>query len=266
MFSGIMRPSIPSGIYFLVFMGSATAWSLGRSLERGFAVVGRCLMAIMAAHVAILVVYQCSWIIDLLPPNSEFARLDFIQITKLLSILFACLHVKFHIIFYSYFISLIRYFGLTKLVNINITDPAKFTYVVTDDHMWATLASPLVILFTYFILALETRELFKPKVRQNVNLKLVDLMSYLTKHDFSSRNRCKLIFLKSFFSIYFSSANNRHESVFVFLWFIAHNVCLFCRKKKLNVDLVVLLISLLKLAIKLFSASMFTRYCTLKNN
>lgn len=57
-----------------------------------------------------------------------------------------------------------RYFGLTQLVSINETNPKSFTYEVTDDHMWATLASPLVILFTYYVLAVETRELFKPKV------------------------------------------------------------------------------------------------------
>ncbi|XP_052758554.1 piezo-type mechanosensitive ion channel component [Galleria mellonella] len=130
MFSGIMRPSVTSGIYFLVFMGAATAWALGRPLERGFAVVGRCLMAIMSVHILVLIVYQCSWLIAIYPPDMDFAR----------------------------------YFGLTKLVVINDTDPMAFKYEVTEDHMWATLASPLVILFTYFILAIETRELFKPKV------------------------------------------------------------------------------------------------------
>ncbi|XP_063838505.1 piezo-type mechanosensitive ion channel component isoform X2 [Ostrinia nubilalis] len=130
MFSGIMRPSVTSGIYFLVFMGAATAWSLGRPLEKGFAVISRCLMAIMAVHILVLIVYQCSWLIALYPPEMNFAR----------------------------------YFGLTQLVNINETNPTSFSYEVTDDHMWATLASPLVILFTYYILALESRELFKPKV------------------------------------------------------------------------------------------------------
>ncbi|XP_013133441.1 PREDICTED: piezo-type mechanosensitive ion channel component [Papilio polytes] len=130
MFSGIMRPSVTSGIYFLVFMSAATAWSLGRPLERGFAVVSRCIMAIMAVHITILLLYQCSWIIDVYPPDENFAR----------------------------------YFGLTKLVILNDTDLDGFTYEVTDDHMWATLASPLVILFTYFFLAIESRELFKPKV------------------------------------------------------------------------------------------------------
>ncbi|KPI94676.1 Protein PIEZO2 [Papilio xuthus] len=132
MFSGIMRPSVTSGIYFLVFMSAATAWSLGRPLERGFAVVSRCLMAIMAAHITILLVYQCSWIINIYPPDENFAR----------------------------------YFGLTKLVILNDTDSDSFTYEVTDDHMWATLASPLVILFTYFFLAIESRELFKPKPKR----------------------------------------------------------------------------------------------------
>ncbi|CAG9784241.1 unnamed protein product [Diatraea saccharalis] len=129
MFSGIMRPSISSGIYFLVFMGAATAWAVGRPLEKGFAVVSRCVMAIMAVHIAILVAYQCSWLIEIYPPEMDFAR----------------------------------YFGLTKLVSINETTPTSFTYEVTRDQ-WATIASPLVILLTYFILAIETRELFKPKV------------------------------------------------------------------------------------------------------
>ncbi|XP_022834650.1 piezo-type mechanosensitive ion channel component isoform X2 [Spodoptera litura] len=129
MFSAIMRPSITSGIYFLVFMGSATAWALGQPLNRGFAVVCRCVMAIMSVHVIVLLVYQCSWVAELYPPEKEFAR----------------------------------YFGLTRLVLINSTNPKLFTYEVSDDHMWASLASPFVILFTYFVLAIETRQLFKPK-------------------------------------------------------------------------------------------------------
>ncbi|CAB3230721.1 unnamed protein product [Arctia plantaginis] len=129
MFSGIMRPSITSGIYFLVFMGAATAWALGRPLEKGFAVVGRCVMAIMAVHSVIILAYQCTYLIEMYPPSEDFAR----------------------------------YFGLTQLVIINETNPLGFSYEVTDDHMWATLASPLVILFTYVVLAIETRELFKPK-------------------------------------------------------------------------------------------------------
>ncbi|CAG9784245.1 unnamed protein product [Diatraea saccharalis] len=134
MFSGIMRPSISSGIYFLVFMGAATAWAVGRPLEKGFAVVSRCVMAIMAVHIAILVAYQCSWLIEIYPPEMDFAR----------------------------------YFGLTKLVSINETTPTSFTYEVTRDQ-WATIASPLVILLTYFILAIETRELFKPKLIKSMS-------------------------------------------------------------------------------------------------
>lgn len=135
MFSGVMRPSVTSGIYFLVFMGAATAWALGRPLEKGFAVVGRCLMAIMGVHVIVLLAYQCSWLIQIYPPDEDFAR----------------------------------YFGLTKLVIINETNPSSFSYEVTDDHMWATLASPLVILVTYLVLAIETRELFKPKLMRSVS-------------------------------------------------------------------------------------------------
>ncbi|KAL0894989.1 hypothetical protein ABMA27_013468 [Loxostege sticticalis] len=135
MFSGIMRPSITSGIYFLVFMGAATAWSLGRPLEKAFAVISRCLMAIMAVHIMVLIAYQCSWLITFYPPDMDFAR----------------------------------YFGLTQLVSINETSPSSFSYEVTDNHMWATLASPIVILFTYYILALESRELFKPKLIRSLS-------------------------------------------------------------------------------------------------
>ncbi|XP_063617457.1 piezo-type mechanosensitive ion channel component isoform X4 [Cydia splendana] len=129
MFSGIMLPSVTSGIYFLIFMGAATAWSLGQPLERGFAVVGRCLMAIMAVHIAVLLAYQCTWLLELYPPEMNFAR----------------------------------YFGLTQLVNLTKTDPASFSYETTSKYSWATVASPLVILFTYYALGVETRELVKPK-------------------------------------------------------------------------------------------------------
>ncbi|KOB65642.1 Protein PIEZO2, partial [Operophtera brumata] len=122
MLSGVMRPSVTSGIYFLVFMGAATAWAVGQPLGKGFAVLGRCVMAVMAVHTAGLLVYQCT------------------------------------------------YFGLTKLVILNQSEPSSFEYEVTDDHMWATLASPLVILFTYFVLAIETRELFKPKPKEKSTL------------------------------------------------------------------------------------------------
>ncbi|XP_063358294.1 piezo-type mechanosensitive ion channel component [Cydia amplana] len=129
MFSGIMLPSVTSGIYFLIFMGAATAWSLGQPLERGFAVVGRCLMAIMAVHIAVLLAYQCTWLLELYPPEMNLAR----------------------------------YFGLTQLVNLTETNPASFSYETSSKYSWATVASPLVILFTYYVLGVETRELFKPK-------------------------------------------------------------------------------------------------------
>lgn len=74
MFSGIMRPSVTSGIYFLVFMCVATAWSLGQPLGKGFAVVSRCIMAIMAVHVMVLLAYQCSLLTELYPPDKDFAR------------------------------------------------------------------------------------------------------------------------------------------------------------------------------------------------
>ncbi|XP_026329382.1 piezo-type mechanosensitive ion channel component isoform X3 [Hyposmocoma kahamanoa] len=132
MFSGIMRPSITSGIYFLIFMGAATAWSLGKPLEKGFAVVGRCLMGIMILHIMVLIVYQCNYINELYPPEQSFAR----------------------------------YFGLTQLVSLNSSTPYIFHYDTRATDHWATLASPVVILFTYYVLAIETRELFKPKAKQ----------------------------------------------------------------------------------------------------
>ncbi|XP_050670448.1 piezo-type mechanosensitive ion channel component, partial [Leptidea sinapis] len=133
MIAGIVRPSVTSGLYFVVFMGAATAWALGRPLERGFAVISRCVMALMGAHVAVLLVYQCSWLIELYPPDMEFAR----------------------------------YFGLTKFVIINSTNSStSFSYDVQQDNHWAVFTSPFVILIAYFFLAIESRELFKPKERK----------------------------------------------------------------------------------------------------
>lgn len=74
MFAGIMRPSITSGIYFLVFIGAATAWAVGRPLEKAFAVVSRCVMAIMAVHTTILMIYQCNWLMAMYPPDMDLAR------------------------------------------------------------------------------------------------------------------------------------------------------------------------------------------------
>ncbi|XP_053604167.1 piezo-type mechanosensitive ion channel component isoform X3 [Plodia interpunctella] len=132
MFSGILRPNVVSGIYFLVFMGAATAWSLGQPLNRGFAIAGRFVMFVMALNIITLLVYQCNWIIEMFPPNMGIAR----------------------------------YFGLTQVVAIIDTDPHNFSFIVKYDQKWMQLASPIVILFTYCILAIETRELLKPKTKR----------------------------------------------------------------------------------------------------
>ncbi|KAG5890380.1 hypothetical protein JTB14_029745 [Gonioctena quinquepunctata] len=162
--AAIARPSIPGGLYYLVFLCSATWWACYKQLRRGFAIVLCCLIPIVFLHICCLYAYQFQWPQEILAKGSPYAR----------------------------------YFGLTPLIIIkkgNSTIPANTTietrnqstidmsgihesfdndtqedlrdyreFVFSQDAEWASFANPFLLYSLYVIIILASRELLKPEL------------------------------------------------------------------------------------------------------
>lgn len=68
------RPSVPGGIYYLVFIGMGTWWACYRSFTRPFAVISRIVMVLLALHMIALLTYQSPWPQEFLYWNSTIPR------------------------------------------------------------------------------------------------------------------------------------------------------------------------------------------------
>lgn len=56
-----LRPSVPSGVYYIVFLIVATVWALKKEIGRGFALLCRSLLVLLAVHLAAVLAYQTPW-------------------------------------------------------------------------------------------------------------------------------------------------------------------------------------------------------------
>jgi hypothetical protein len=74
--AGSIRPSVPGAVYFLCFLGGATAWACRCPLTRGFAFMLRCCVLLCVFHMLALFTYQVEWFqqIDGLMPTNLTAR------------------------------------------------------------------------------------------------------------------------------------------------------------------------------------------------
>ncbi|XP_054741446.1 piezo-type mechanosensitive ion channel component isoform X2 [Anastrepha obliqua] len=71
----ILRPSAPAGFYFLIFLLSGSYWATYNSLRRGFSVLLRFLMLVIALHSVCIVAYQTPWAQHYLSSDNLIARL-----------------------------------------------------------------------------------------------------------------------------------------------------------------------------------------------
>ncbi|XP_055598919.1 piezo-type mechanosensitive ion channel component-like isoform X5 [Uranotaenia lowii] len=81
--AAVLQPSVPSGIYFVIFLGSATWWACYKELDRAFGVVLRITLAFLIVHITGLLAYQNPWPQQLLPQNDTIARI--LALTPILS-------------------------------------------------------------------------------------------------------------------------------------------------------------------------------------
>ncbi|XP_058452791.1 piezo-type mechanosensitive ion channel component isoform X2 [Malaya genurostris] len=73
--AAVLQPSVPSGIYFVIFLGSTTWWACYKELNRAFGIVLRITLLFLIIHITGLLAYQNPWPQQLLPANDTLARI-----------------------------------------------------------------------------------------------------------------------------------------------------------------------------------------------
>ncbi|KAK8725948.1 hypothetical protein OTU49_010567 [Cherax quadricarinatus] len=124
--ASVMVPSVTSAVYFVVFMASATYWSLNNSLGRRFGYVCRGVMILAGVHLVCLYIYQAQWLQEYIPPDSLCARV----------------------------------FGLTAVVGTECRDPRSAPLTTTE---WSRFLNPILLLVLYYVLAFESQFLLSNK-------------------------------------------------------------------------------------------------------
>ncbi|KRJ97818.1 piezo-type mechanosensitive ion channel component isoform X13 [Drosophila yakuba] len=132
-FAAVLRPSVPGGFYFLIFLLAGTYWATCQTLQRGFALLLRCVMVVLVLHSLSIVSYQTPWMQDNLNHTTLTARL----------------------------------IGLEPLIESYCsTDIRVFLY--NNELSLDSYLNPFALFFAYFALALTTKHLIKPRlVRQS---------------------------------------------------------------------------------------------------
>ncbi|XP_075153442.1 piezo type mechanosensitive ion channel component isoform X2 [Haematobia irritans] len=125
-FSAVLRPSVPGGFYFLIFLLSGSYWATFQTLQRKFAMLLRFVMVVIVSHTLCIVAYQTPWMQDHLEKTSLTARL----------------------------------IGLEPLVTSKCEDDIRII-VYNTEFKADSFLNPIVLFFTYYALALTTKNLIK---------------------------------------------------------------------------------------------------------
>ncbi|XP_033236595.1 piezo-type mechanosensitive ion channel component isoform X23 [Drosophila pseudoobscura] len=128
-FAAALRPSVPGGFYFLIFLLAGTYWATCRTLQRGFALLLRCVMVVLVLHSLSIVSYQTPWMQGHLNHTSLTARL----------------------------------IGLEPLIE-SYCSPDIRVLLYNNTLYLDSYLNPFALFFAYFALALTTKHLIKPRV------------------------------------------------------------------------------------------------------
>ncbi|XP_017954196.1 piezo-type mechanosensitive ion channel component isoform X4 [Drosophila navojoa] len=128
-FAAALRPSVPGGFYFLIFLLAGTYWATCQTLQRGFALLLRCVMVVLVLHSLCLVSYQTPWMQSHLNHTSLTARL----------------------------------IGLEPLIE-SYCSPDIRVLLYNNTLTLDSYLNPFALFFAYFALALTTKHLIKPRV------------------------------------------------------------------------------------------------------
>ncbi|XP_016961874.1 piezo-type mechanosensitive ion channel component isoform X5 [Drosophila biarmipes] len=132
-FAAVLRPSVPGGFYFLIFLLAGTYWATCQTLQRGFALLLRCVMVVLVLHSLSIVSYQTPWMQSHLNHTTLTARL----------------------------------IGLEPLIESYCNPDLRYVLYNTTLSLDSYL-NPFALFFAYFALALTTKHLIRPRlVRQS---------------------------------------------------------------------------------------------------
>ncbi|XP_032583391.1 piezo-type mechanosensitive ion channel component isoform X11 [Drosophila sechellia] len=128
-FAAVLRPSVPGGFYFLIFLLAGTYWATCQTLQRGFALLLRCVMVVLVLHSLSIVSYQTPWMQSHLNHTTLTARL----------------------------------IGLEPLIE-SYCSPDIRVFLYNNKLSLDSYLNPFALFFAYFALALTTKHLIKPRV------------------------------------------------------------------------------------------------------
>ncbi|XP_043641381.1 piezo-type mechanosensitive ion channel component isoform X4 [Drosophila teissieri] len=128
-FAAVLRPSVPGGFYFLIFLLAGTYWATCQTLQRGFALLLRCVMVVLVLHSLSIVSYQTPWM---------QAELNHTTLTA-------------------------RLIGLEPLIE-SYCSPDIRVFLYNNKLSLDSYLNPFALFFAYFALALTTKHLIKPRV------------------------------------------------------------------------------------------------------
>nr|NP_001260226.1 piezo, isoform K [Drosophila melanogaster]AGB92762.1 piezo, isoform K [Drosophila melanogaster] len=128
-FAAVLRPSVPGGFYFLIFLLSGTYWATCQTLQRGFALLLRCVMVVLVLHSLSIVSYQTPWMQSHLNHTTLTARL----------------------------------IGLEPLIE-SYCSPDIRVFLYNNKLSLDSYLNPFALFFAYFALALTTKHLIKPRL------------------------------------------------------------------------------------------------------
>ncbi|XP_033249401.1 piezo-type mechanosensitive ion channel component isoform X3 [Drosophila miranda] len=128
-FAAALRPSVPGGFYFLIFLLAGTYWATCQTLQRGFALLLRCVMVVLVLHSLSIVSYQTPWMQGHLNHTSLTARL----------------------------------IGLEPLIE-SYCSPDIRVLLYNNTLYLDSYLNPFALFFAYFALALTTKHLIKPRL------------------------------------------------------------------------------------------------------
>ncbi|CAH1971747.1 unnamed protein product [Acanthoscelides obtectus] len=155
--AAVLRPSVSGGLYFLVFLSTATWWAGCKQLRKGFAVIMICLAPIVVAHLFCLYAYQLQWMQELLINDTDYTRL------------FGLTPLYNQTVYKSAEITTVLVLTNNTTEDVNSTgieehsDPRVFVY---SDLEWAAFVNPIAIYMLFYLLILEAKELLKPELQK----------------------------------------------------------------------------------------------------
>uniref|UniRef100_A0A1L8DF30 Putative piezo-type mechanosensitive ion channel component isoform x14 n=1 Tax=Nyssomyia neivai TaxID=330878 RepID=A0A1L8DF30_9DIPT len=150
--ASVMRPSVPSGVYFLMFLILATWWACYGKLERGFAIISRVIMLFLGIHIIAFMMYQTPWPQEFFPSDNLLPRL---------------------LGFVPLFISTCdNSTNGTSNGNETYVDDIRIVNFNTDAPIDAIL-NPVIILLCFYTLAISSTMILRQKAREYHELNFV---------------------------------------------------------------------------------------------